>query len=859
MNYFNENMLKIKANINYLLRGIIISALFILLSFQNINLFESIEQFIYGIEMRFALASPAGAGKISMVNIDKKSIERLGPWPWPRAYIARMIEKLSENGAKLIGLDLERLDRKEENSGLREIKNLSVDISALNLPQDETLRIRGLLDAAESRLDNDSFLITSTKKSGRVVLPAITLNSDTDPVFSEYQAQVISKTRIDTPELPDNSLHNYNNIMLPFTDLAINCFSIGHTNLSPENTMAGRRHPLFLNLRYNFRDNIIPSMAFRLAQEYIGGKANRPEFIGGEIIFEGKIIPAQKGEVLVKFIGGARSFPYYSFVDIYNEEKVPPVFEDKIVLIGYTADDQTRIATPVDMDMPRVEFTANVIQAVIEGNYIKRPGTMIYLEGFIILILVILFSHLLPGTTQLNRLCIVAGLGLIVIFTGVISFVIMDVWLKTVYILAAVAVLYATVIVRDIAANQKLLGIQSEEFMESNRMLGLSFQSQGLLDLAFEKFRKCDLDSSMKDVIYNLGLDYERKRMINKAISVYEYIAEKDLSFRDLESRILKLKEALGIAVTPPGKVRKDTKILMVNDLEIRPTVGRYEITREIGQGAMGIVYEANDPKINRRIAIKTIRFSDEFEEQKVQEVKNRFFKEAEIAGRLSHPSIVAIYDAGEDYDLTYLAMEYLEGKDLRAYCTKGKLKPLRTVLFIISEVAFALDHAHNKGVIHRDIKPGNIMLLKSGKVKVTDFGIAKAVSSTSTKSGVVLGTPNYMSPEQVNGGEIDGRSDLFSLGVVMYEMLSGDLPFHGKNITNLLYQITQERHASIREKNPKVPRVCEQIINKALDKNPDKRFQSGMEMAVYLRAVIKKIDEARQRRDDTTREMTPS
>lgn len=578
-------MIKIKTNINYLLRGIIISALFILLSLQNFHLFESIEQFIYGIEMRFSLASPAGAGKISMVNIDKKSIERLGPWPWPRVYIARMIEKLSENGAKLIALDLEGLDRKEENSGLMEIKNLSVDISALNLGQDETLRIRALLDAAEGRLDNDSLLITSTKKSGRVILPAITLNSDTDPVFSDYQAQVINKAKIDSPELTENSFHNFNNIMLPFTDLAINCFGIGHNNLSPDNLMAGRRHPLFLNLRYNFRDNLIPSMAFRLAQEYIGGKNIRPEFIGGKIIFEGKIIPATKGEALIKFIGGARSFPYYSFVDIYNEEKVPPVFADKIVLIGYTADDEARVSTPVDMNMPRVEYTANVIQAVIEGNYIKRPGIMIYLEGFIILILVTLFSCLLPGTTQLNRICIVAGLGLIVIFTGVFSFVIMDVWLKTVYILSAVALLYATIIIRDIAANQKLLGIQSEEFMESNRMLGLSFQSQGLLDLAFEKFRKCDLDSSMKDVIYNLGLDYERKRMINKAISVYEYIAEKDISFRDLESRIMKLKEALGIAVTPPGKVRKDTKILMVNDLEIRPTVGRYEITREIEIG----------------------------------------------------------------------------------------------------------------------------------------------------------------------------------------------------------------------------------------------------------------------------------
>ncbi len=559
----------------------------------------------------------------------------------------------------------------------------------------------------------------------------------------------------------------------------------------------------------------------------------------------------QKGEVLIRFLGGTRSFPYYSFVDIYNEEKVPPVFEDKIVLIGYTADGRDRISTPVDMAMPRVEFLANVVQSLLSDSYIKRPGGMIYLEAVILLILIMSFSNILPRTTQLNRLCIIISLCIIIIMAGAISFVVMNIWFKTVYIVSALVILYLELLVADIVAGHKMLGVQSKEFKESNRMLGLSFQSQGLLDLAFEKFRKCDLDSSMKDVVYNLGLDYERKRMINKAISVYEYIAGNDSGFRDLKSRIPKLKEAIATTAASPAKGKKQEKIMVVNDLEIKPTVGRYEIVREIGQGAMGVVYEAKDPKINRRVAIKTIRFSDEFEEAKVQEVKNRFFREAEIAGKLSHPSIVAIFDVGDDYDLTYLAMEFLEGKDLREYCKRGHLRPLRKVLYTISEVALALDHAHSKGVIHRDIKPGNIMLLKTGRVKVTDFGIAKAISTSSTKSGVVLGTPNYMSPEQINGHDIDGRSDLFSLGVVMFEMLTGQVPFHGKNITNLLYQITQERHASVRAINPKIPKVCEQVINKALEKNPLGRFQTGTEMAMYLKAIIKKIDEAGKNKDE--------
>jgi serine/threonine-protein kinase len=352
------------------------------------------------------------------------------------------------------------------------------------------------------------------------------------------------------------------------------------------------------------------------------------------------------------------------------------------------------------------------------------------------------------------------------------------------------------------------------------------------------------MDDSMKDVIYNLGLDYERKRMINKAIAVYEYIAQNDNRFRDLNDRILKLKKVIGAMPVSSHKGKKEEKILVVEDLEIKPTVGRYEIIKELGQGAMGIVYEARDPKINRQLAIKTIRFSDEFEEDRVKEIKNRFFKEAEIAGQLSHPSIVAIYDAGEDYDLTYLAMEFLKGEDLRQHCKKGSLLPMREVLNIVSEVALALDYAHKQGVIHRDIKPGNIMLLQNGKVKVTDFGIAKAVSTTQTKSGVVLGTPNYMSPEQINGQDIDGRSDIFSLGVVLFELLTGQVPFYGKNMTNLLYKITQVKHPSIREINPKIPKVCEQIINKALEKDPAARFQEGTDLAKYLRATIKKMDE---------------
>jgi serine/threonine-protein kinase len=351
----------------------------------------------------------------------------------------------------------------------------------------------------------------------------------------------------------------------------------------------------------------------------------------------------------------------------------------------------------------------------------------------------------------------------------------------------------------------------------------------------------------MKDVIYNLGLDYERKRMLNKAVAVYEYISAADTNFRGLGERISKLRKLIS-PLTMAGQEVKDGRIIFSNDLEIKPTVGRYEVLSELGQGAMGIVYKAKDPRINRLVAIKTIRFSDEFEEAKLKEIKERFLREAEISGKLSHPSIVAIYDVGEDYELTYMAMELIEGESLQEYCRSRSLLPLRKALFVVAETALALDYAHRQGVIHRDVKPANIMLLRNGKIKVTDFGIAKAVSSSQTKSGIVLGTPNYMSPEQINGHAIDGRSDIFSLGVVFFELLTGQLPFHGKSLTNLFYQITQVKHASARSVNPGLPKPVDQILDKALAKEPDQRFSTSADFAKYLRALIGKLDQVKSK-----------
>ncbi|MBN1103450.1 MAG: CHASE2 domain-containing protein [Deltaproteobacteria bacterium] len=825
-----------------LIIGILSAVLFAALSFGTFRVFETLEKIIYGIEMRLDLPERIGENRIAIVNIDEKSINQLGRWPWPRSFIADMIQILKSNGAKLIALDL-LLSEKERNQGLEEIRGLQKAILTRDQAASRDFWLMENLRGIQERLDNDRKLSRTVGECGNVLLPLL-------GTFGKYETEVViqedsflKKSSFSMKGASEEFL-SVNQITTPFDELARTAHGLGHINLSPNALLQGEVHLLFVN----YRGHLIPSLPLRLTLDYLNKRIEDAVVPGKGIRVAKSLIPTVKGEIFVKFKGGKRSFPYYSFVDILNVKKVPAVFEDKIVLIGSTAEGATVVPTPVDLEMPRVELAANVIENLIEDRFVKRPNHIIYLETLLLLLVALAGAAILPRFSLLNRLGAMAGMLFLVFVLGLISFAAFDVWLKTVYIGLCLVTVYIAISVKDFIVKARTYELTSKESIETNRMLGLSLQSQGLLDLAFEKFRKCPLDDAMKDVVYNLGLDYERKRMINKAVSVYEYILTGDRDFRDLEDRIPKLRKMISPYPSSGYEGRKEAKIVVSDDLGIKPTVGRYEILGELGQGAMGIVYKARDPKINRLLAIKTIRFSDEFEEEKLKEVKDRFLREAEIAGKLSHPSVVSIYDVGEDYDLTYMAMEFLEGDNLQGFCRMGSLLPLRKVLYVVAETASALHYAHSNGVVHRDIKPANIMFLKDGHIKVTDFGIAKAVSSSQTKSGVVLGTPNYMSPEQINGHEIDGRSDIFSLGVVFYELLTGQPPFKGKTLTNLFYQITQVKHAPVRSVNPKVPKPCEQILDKALAKDPDLRFQSAGELAKYLNAVAVRIEQLRGR-----------
>ena len=270
--------------------------------------------------------------------------------------------------------------------------------------------------------------------------------------------------------------------------------------------------------------------------------------------------------------------------------------------------------------------------------------------------------------------------------------------------------------------------------------------------------------------------------------------------------------------------------------------IDRYQILGELGHGAMGVVYKGRDPIIDRLVAIKTIRFDRLYEEKEIQGLKDRFFKEAQAAGKLAHPNIVTIFDVGEYRGLSYMAMEYVEGEVLTRFGSKGQLLRVEEVLEIMANAADALDFAHQRKIVHRDIKPANIMRTSEGQIKVMDFGIAKLPSSTLTQDGSVLGTPAYMSPEQIQGKDLDGRSDLFSLGSILYELLTGVKPFQGENLAALTYQITHENPPPASRQNSMVPPAVDEVLGKVLAKNPNDRFSRGKEFAQALRRVLQDI-----------------
>jgi serine/threonine-protein kinase len=343
----------------------------------------------------------------------------------------------------------------------------------------------------------------------------------------------------------------------------------------------------------------------------------------------------------------------------------------------------------------------------------------------------------------------------------------------------------------------------------------------GKLREAWALYRQLPPTPALFPEMYDLASALAVNGAPDEAGDLFYRIAQVDNGFRDVAHRLVRADHA------PPAE----------DGVQMPASIGRYELLEPIGRGSMGNVYLGRDPLINRILALKAIDLTIGYDNPNVESTVETFLREASIAGSLSHPNIVTIYDVGRLEGLAYIAMEYVRGHHLSEFTAADRLLPVDTVLDLIARAADALDYAHRRSIVHRDIKPANIMYDSlSNNLKITDFGIAKLIDVNRTRTGIVLGTPAFMSPEQLEGKNVNGHTDLFALGVSLYQLLTGQLPFRGASMTNLMFVIANEPHQSVTSVRADLPKWLDEMLDRALAKNPADRFESAAAMAAALR-----------------------
>ena len=792
---------------------------------------------------------------VVIVEIDDKSIGQIGPWPWPRSYIAEMVRRLSKGGAKTLGIFLLYSER-EINQGLKEIKNIRENLKTRpsSRKRQSLLKVDRMLAEAEKKLSHDAQLISAVKSAVNVVLPIrFSSGGQRDQELPDVSAWLKMNSLSWINRLPDEetllwslkkSMAGFDGerliarqVTATYSELARKAGALGHINLIPDRDGKVRHIPLFVSYSRRY----FPSIALQVAAKYTGNSLkdlsarDAGEGFRGLRINSLEIPTDTYYRMLIDYNGRHPTYTKFSFAEVLDGKVPPDSFREKIVLVGITAKTMTPMyRTAVHSSLPDVEIAAIAVENIVNHKHLSRPSWALALEVLVIIYLGVFLLFVIPKV-NLRVGASILGISLMT-WAGSTVFLFMahGYWVKT-FPPVILSVLGYGLAVYDRSSKKK-----RDENTEANKALGLSLQGQGMLDMAFEKFLKCPLeDASVKAVLFNLGLDFERKRMFNKALAVYEHILKAG-EFKDIKDRIQRLRNLGQTIILRSGSNNKGTSILAAEGTA-KPTLGRYEIVKELGQGAMGTVYLGKDYKINRKVAIKTLRYA-EVEPGQLEEVKTRFFREAEAAGKLSHPNIVTIYDVGEDHDMAYMAMELLNGQDLTEYARKENLLPVRKVLGIISSVADALSYAHSKGVVHRDIKPANIILLENDQVKVADFGVARVMNISETQTGVVLGTPGYMSPEQVAGKKVDGRSDLFSLGVVLYELLTGEKPFKGDSVAAVMYAISKAVFTPVNQLAPNMPPCCVEIVEKLLARGLSKRLSPADKVVTEIQLCLTKL-----------------
>lgn len=798
---------------------------------------QSIEEFVYNSFARL-LPNIESEPRSAVIAIDDKALEKYGPWPWPRQRLSKIIKKLEAYQSGSIGL-IVPLDQPQ---------SLSLPETYQSVLEKSSTEVREKVLSLIDKLDPDTIFTDTLVKSDKVLLAvpywseqagligaisndlSMSLQPLTTIEASTFQDKLID-TLVATPSIKRHIG------AAPVSSFALSASGVGLARMGREDeTVISESLAVFLDGKY------VPSFALLLAGKTTGVSEDnitvlKRRGIGfGSTMYHTDAGLAYYPRPVFNKEGEPPRIPVISVVDILEGNVNKELLINKATVLGFTAKTYAaNFAGPANMELSAAGWSAHVVDSLLAGTSIHTPYWALGLQRGLILLfaiyLVFLPSILRGRMGQLLSLLFV----FLLLNTSLLALLVKSMWLPLA--IPAIFVLLGHILITIYHQIAEIISSQRSEVAIAYIDLAENLHAQGKLDLAFQNLKKCPPDYSILELLYTIALDYERKRLFSKSINVYDYIAKIDPNYRDIKERRDR-HQAVPDATINGSTTSNLTATLVVDDSKVeRPVLGRYRVERELGRGAMGMVYLGEDPKIGRTVAIKTLSLAEDFESAELEEVRKRFFVEAEAAGRLNHPNIVTIFDAGEEHDLAYIAMDYIEGTGLDSFTSKDSLLSIDEVFDIGIKVAEALDYAHKKNVVHRDIKPGNIMYNPdTDLLKVTDFGIACLIDSNKTRTGTILGSPSYMSPEQLAGKKVDGRADIFSLGVMLYQLFTGVLPFNADTMAALAYKITNDKQKGIRRVRPELPACLSRIINKALEKNPKQRFTSANALAEALR-----------------------
>lgn len=765
---------------------------------------------------------------IEIISIDDESVKRLGGWPLSRATYARVLESLKDAKLIVMTLFLDKIQHVELNKQMRDILQFYDASGLINESSkfsDDVKTLGEQLRQLNQTINTDQILAAAIRSSEKVILNMpMLLNNQQDN----------NSLLLTSSQLPVGALNDWNfntfppaaSVALPpLNTLSSGAFAIGASAFGTFNSNA--QHYLE-PLLFRYQDHVYPSLILQIIKNII------PHFkiVSNGIQWGDYFIPTDEQWQMRSFMYSPKNnklstFNLTPFYQVHDYKVVSGLFKDKIVLIGLTTSSRLvpSIETASSISPPVISLAQN-LSSILNHDVIRVPQGNIYWQSFFLAISFVLLSWRFSKP--------------------IFSFIFLLFLIGTEYILLIYFKIYLSLFLSILLI---LLGILMCGFQtylpkiifkkqdgEANRLLGLVYQGQGKLELAYEKFTQCPIEENILASLYNLALDFERKYQLEEALKTHYFIYEHDPDYRDCNYAIQRLETRLeSFNYTPHHNLSNWLEEYTENR---KPLIGgRFQIEKKIAKGAMGVVYLGRELKLDRMVAIKTLTLSKEFEGSTLQEVLERFFREASAAGRLTHEHIISIYDAGEDDDIAYLAMEYFKGGNLVPYTRTDNLLPLKDFFNIAIKIADALHYAHLQGVIHRDIKPANLLYNYGNQnLKITDFGIARIIDHKQTKTGVVLGTPSYMSPEQVAGKVVDGRTDLFSLGITFYQMLSGELPFQSDSMASLMYKIATEQPRDLLKIHPDLPVELCDIINVLLQKDPEQRFCDGATLAQALR-----------------------